>query len=215
MTNKHILSILFLIGFSFYSFSQIDSLKGSTENKKYNPGFVISILNDPDFSFKDGITLSTVLSLKSKKSLMQIGPLLWFDKNRNANFIKGGIFSYYYFPYKERNFNFYFIYDFAYVCKTDNWSREMKYDPISSSIVDYKSKWQSLKNQIGYGFIINIYKKIYINQSFSIGGEFYNYQSETIVRDNPDFSNEYKSGNIFSKFEPCYFIKTGIGYNIN
>ena len=89
----------------------------------------------------------------------------------------------------------------------------MKYNPISSSIVDYKSKWQSLKNQIGYGFIIKIYKRIYINQSFSIGGEFYNYKSKTIVRENADYSNEYKSGNIFSKFESSYFIKTGIGYS--
>lgn len=213
MSNKHILLIFFLIGFSFYSFSQTDSLKRNTENKKKYFVFNISVLNDPDLSIKDGLTLSTVISLKLNKNLLQIGPLWWFDQNRNANFLKGGIFSYNYFPFKENNLNFYFIYDFAYVYKTDNWSREMKYDPISSSIVDYKSKWQSLKNQIGYGFIIKIYKRIYLNQSFSIGGEFYNYKSKTIVRENSDFSNEYKSGNIFSKFESCYFIKTGIGYS--
>jgi len=74
----------------------------------------------------------------------------------------------------------------------------MKYNPTSLSIVDYKSKWQSLKNQIGW---------------FSFGGEFYNYHSKTIVRENSDYSNEYKSGNIFSKIESCYFIKTGVGYD--
>ena len=213
MLDKHILLIFFLIGFSFYSFSQTDSLKRNLENKKNNFVFSISVLNDPDLSIKDGITLSTVISLKSNKNLFQIGPLWWFDQNRDVNFLKGGIFSYNYFPFKENNLNFYFIYDFAYVYKTDNWSKEMKYNPVSSSIVDYKSKWQSLKNQIGYGFIIKIYKRIYFNQSFSIGGEFYNYKSKTIVRENSDYSNEYKSGNIFSKFESSYFIKTGIGYS--
>ena len=213
MINRHILLILILIGFSFYSFSQTDSLKRKTENKKPHIIFNISILNDPDFSFKNGITLSTVLSLNSKKSLIQIGPLWWFDSNRNANYFKGGIFSYNFFPFKENKINFYFIYDFAYVYKTDNWSKEMKYNPTSLSIVDYKSKWQSLKNQIGYGFNIKIYKRIYINQSFSFGGEFYNYHSKTIVRENSDYSNEYKSGNIFSKIESCYFIKTGVGYD--
>jgi len=213
MANKHILLILFLIGLSFFSFSQADSLKRNTENKKNHLAVNISILNDPDFSFKNGVTLSTVFSLKINKSLIQIGPLWWFDKNRNANFLKGGIFSYYYFPFKERNLNFYFIYDFAYVYKTDKWSKEMKYNPTSFSVIDYKSKWQSLKNQIGYGFMINIYKGMYINQSISFGGEFYNYHSKTIVRENSDFSNEYKSGSIFSKFESSYFIKTGIEYN--
>ncbi|OFX34141.1 MAG: hypothetical protein A2X08_03580 [Bacteroidetes bacterium GWA2_32_17] len=213
MLNKHILLIFLLIGFSFYSFSQTDSLKSNIENKKKYLVFNISVLNDPDLSIKDGITLSTVISLKSNKNLFQIGPLWWFDQNRNANFFKGGIFSYNYFPFKENRLNFYFILDFAYVYKNDIWSKEMKYNPISSSIVDYKSKWQSLKNQIGYGFIIKIYKRIYINQSFSIGGEFYNYKSKTIVRENADYSNEYKSGNIFSKFESSYFIKTGIGYS--
>jgi len=160
MLDKHILLIFFLIGFSFYSFSQTDSLKRNLENKKNNFVFSISVLNDPDLSIKDGITLSTVISLKSNKNLFQIGPLWWFDQNRDVNFLKGGIFSYNYFPFKENNLNFYFIYDFAYVYKTDNWSKEMKYNPVSSSIVDYKSKWQSLKNQIGYGFIIKIYKRI-------------------------------------------------------
>jgi hypothetical protein len=88
----------------------------------------------------------------------------------------------------------------------------MQYNPVSRSIIDYKSKFQSLKNQIGYGFMLKVYKKIYVNQSFSFGGEFYNYKSKTIVREDSDYSSDYKSGNLFSKFGSCYFLKTGISY---
>ena len=207
--NNRIVFIIFFVSQSLLSFAQLDSLS----KKKENPwSFNISILNSPDFSFKNGVLLTTPLGLKINKSLLQLSPLWWFDKNRDANFFRGGIFSYSYYPFKEKDLSFYFIYDLVYEFKTEDWSREIKYNPTSFSIVDYNSKAQSLKNQIGYGFSFIVLKRVYINQSFSIGGEFYNYQSNTTVRENAAYSSEYKSGSLFNKFQACYFLKTGVSY---
>jgi len=205
------IALLLLTHLSGYT--QPDSLL-KKENKKIVFGANISYYPSLDLAFNDGFSFTTGAVIKNNKHLISIAPVWWVDKNRNVNFFKGGMLSYQFYPYKNRKrIDFYFIYDLAFTFVKDEWERNMEYFPKQFYDVSFKSRLHSLKNQIGYGFNINIYKGFYINQSMSIGVEFYNYISKTVVKDNPSFSSEYSSGNIFSGSNTCGFLKIGVGYN--
>jgi hypothetical protein len=194
-------------------FAQSDSLL-KKENKKIIFGTNLSYCPNFDLSFNDGFLFATGAVIKKDKHSISLAPVWWADKNRDVNFFKGGMLSYQFFPYKNRKrTNFYFIYDLAFTFVKDDWEKNMEYFPKQFYDVTFQSRVHSLKNQIGYGFNVNIYKGFYINQSMSIGVEFYNFTSKTVVKDNPSFSSEYSSGNIFSSSNTCGFLKIGVGYN--
>ncbi len=219
--KKYILKNLSLIVMNIFlltnmsSFAQSDSVSIlKKENKKITFSANSSYLMNFDLSFKDGFSFITAAVIKKANHNLSIAPVWWIDKNRNGNIFKGGMLSYRFFPSRNRKcLNFYFIYDLMFTFEKNEWEKNMEYIPKQYYDVSFKSRWHSLKNQVGYGFNINIYKGFYFNQSMSIGIEFYNYTSKTDVKDNPSLSSEYSSGNIFSDSNASSLLMIGIGYN--
>lgn len=207
--KKLLLTTLFLLTI-LAGFAQSDSIL----NKKITFGANISYYQNFDLNFKDGFLFSTALEIKKTKHSLSLAPVWWIDKNIDVNFFKGGLLSYKFFTIKKQKYlNFYFIYDLMFTFEKNDWERNMLYLTNQYFDVSFKSTWHSLKNQIGYGFNINIYKGFYINQGMSFGAEFYNYSSKTDVKDSPDLSSEYSSGNIFSNLKASSYLKIGVGYN--
>lgn len=206
-----IINILFLAVLS--GFAQSDSLL-KKQNKKINFGANIAYCPNFDLAFNDGFLFTTGAIIKKDKHSISLAPVWWIDKNIDVNFFKGGMLSYQFYPYKnQKRTNFYFIYDLLFTYEKDEWEKNMEFFPKQFYDVSFKSNVHSLKNQVGYGFNINICKGFYISQSMSVGVEFYNYTSKTVVKDNPNLSSEYSNGNIFSHSNTCGFLKIGIGYN--
>ncbi len=209
---KTITIILFFLS-SFSVLAQGDYVP-KLYNKKAVWGCQANYFNNFDLNFKAGIGFSTSVLLKKQNHTFAIGPMWWIDKNYEVNTFRGGIFSYQYFPNKHnKRIHFYFIYDLAYTFEKSGWDRNMRYGPNTYYNVSYKTSWHSLKNQLGYGFNVNIYKGLYLTQGMSIGVEYYNTNSETKVKENPSLSSTYSSGNIFSGSGTSSFLKLGIGYN--
>ncbi|MFA4851085.1 MAG: hypothetical protein WC868_05510 [Bacteroidales bacterium] len=200
---------------NLFGFSQSDSSSTlKNEDKKVIFCADISYYTNFDLNFKDGFSFTTAAVIKNDKHSISVAPVWWIDKNRKANFFKGGMLSYKFSPSnRNKQINFYFIYDLVYTFEKNKWDKNMEYSPKQFYNVSFISRWHSLKNQVGYGFELNIYKGFYVNQSMSVGIEFYNYKSKTDVKDNASLSSEYSSGNIFSNVSPCGFLKIGIGYN--
>jgi hypothetical protein len=211
---KSILINIFVLS-CLFSFAQSDSISISKkESNKMTFGANILYFVNFDLSFKDGFLFATSAVIKNDKQSISIAPLWWIDKNKSTNFYKGGMLSYQFYPNGNRkSINFYFIYDLLYTFEKNEWERNMEYFPNQFYNVSFKSISNSMKNQVGYGFNINICRGFYINQSMSFGVEFYNYISKTIVKDNPSLSSEYSSGNLFSHTNASSFLKIGIGYN--
>lgn len=180
-------------------------------------GFNAAHLVEPDFFYKDGVVFTTSLTLSLKQHFISAGPIWWFDKNRDVSIFRGGIISYHYYPCpSKKNINFHFLYDLTYTYEKQQWDTLMDFYPELSKSQTYNAtvniRWQSLANQVGYGFTLNIYNGFYLNQSFSFGIEFYNYRSKTEVHDAPVLSGEYTTGSIFSRSNASSFLKIGIGY---
>lgn len=176
-------------------------------------GLQANYFNNFDLNFKAGVLLSTSVTAQKNKSQFAIGPMWWADNNYKADIFRGAIFSYQYSPFVTNSkINFYFIYDLVYTYQKTGWDKSVQYGNTYYN-VSYKTNWHSLKNQVGYGFNVNLYKGLYITQSMSIGIEYYNTGSKTEVKDNPSLSNTYSSGNIFSGSGTSSFLKFGIGYN--
>jgi hypothetical protein len=215
LKNLRLILIYMFLFTNLSGFAQSDSVSIiKKENKKMTLGANISYFINFDLSFKDGFSFTTAAVLIKANHLISIAPVWWIDKNRNANFFKGGMLSYQFFPNKNRKrINFYFIYDLVFTFEKNEWEKNLEYNPQQYYDVSFKSIWHSLKNQAGYGFNINICKGFYINQSMSVGIEYYNYTSKTDVKGNPNLTSKYSSGNIFSNSGACSFLKIGVGYN--
>jgi len=173
----------------------------------------ITYNNSVAFSFKNGYLFSTSLVLTKKHNVLSLGPMWWIDKNKKVNLFRGGIISYHFFPYCEKKLKFCFVYDLIYNFEINKWNKDMNYEPGIMYNVDYKDKWQSIKNQVGYGFQWNFYKGLYLYNIFSLGIEFYSYSSKTIVLGKPELSYVYANNNIFANNQICNVLKFGIGYN--
>ncbi len=209
---KGIAATIFLTIFNLMAYSQ-DDTPGKTENKlKF--GVNVSAMPDLSFEFKNGVHLSTQFIASKNKISILFGPVWWVYKNKDTNKFKGGSISLRYFPQKmSRTLNFYFMYDLDYFLQTNEWSRYMQYTPSVSYNVDFKSKIQTLRNQVGYGFILKLYKGLFFTQSLSFGMDCYNYNSTTTVIENPSLSENYSSGNIFSNTHASSTLKAGIEFH--
>jgi len=199
---KRLIAIFILAFLSFPGYSQSDTTNKQKANR-LTFGTNISYFTDPDLYFNDGFAFTTSLAINKQKHSISIGPVWWFDKNQDVSIFRGGMASYQYFLNKnQKRINFYFIYDLAYTYEKNQWDTLMHFYPVlpinQTYDVTVTTKWQSVINQFGYGFNLNIYKGFYLNQSFSLGIEFYNYKSNQDVKDDTSLSSEYKSGNLFS-----------------
>ena len=207
-----------LIFFSIvqFAFPQTDSI--STKKNapiKLTYGFAFCYLPSTDLNQVTGNTYSTSGVINISQHCILIGPLWWTDQFKQSNIFRGGILSYQYYPHdKNSKINFYFIYDMLYNFENDEWTKNMQFDANNYYDVKFNGFWQSMKTMIGYGFNVKVYKGFYISNSISIGVEFYNYSSKTIVSGAPNLSSTYSSGNIFQDSRSCGMIKLGIGYHL-
>lgn len=197
-------------------FGQKETINTVPDSSKYNLGFQVTYITNSEMYFNDGALFATSFNLNFEKHLFQFGPLWWFDKNEPTNTFRGVIFSYQFFPLKtNRTLNFYFLYDLVYSFEKTSWESEMQFNPPHPSNelfhVYSSTRWNSLINQIGYGFRVNVFKGLYIDQNFSLGLEVYKYESENIVPADPSLSTTYRS----SGHDTNMFLKLGIGYSWN
>jgi hypothetical protein len=207
---KKIFIAFLLSSVSFQTYSQTDS----SYSQKIKFGVNISAMPEINFNLNDGIDLATqAIATKGKISIL--AGFVWkVNANKDENFFRGGMLSLRYFPLKcSKRLSFYFLYDLSFVFQTNQSSRYVKYDPATYYNVDFSSTIQTLRNQIGYGFIFKVYKKLFVSQSFSIGVDCYNYHSTTTVKENPALSEKYSSGGIFSNNEASNVFKIGIEYH--
>jgi len=194
--------------------SQTDSSLSNTKNgNKPTLGLNISYFTEPDLYFNDGFAFPTLVSLNNEKYSLLLGPVWWIDKNENVSLFRGGMISYRYFAHKPNKYlNFFFIYDLVYLYEKTEIATQMHFYPQLPVNQIYNAtntiRWHSLINQVGYGFKVNIYDGFYINQSFSLGIEFYGYRSETDVVEDPSLSSEYSSGGNGTSS----FLTIGFGY---
>ncbi|MDZ4757177.1 MAG: hypothetical protein SGJ10_03430 [Bacteroidota bacterium] len=208
---KKIYILLFSLLIGFFTFAQI--VNYPAKKIEIQHGFSANYFTNSELNFKSHNHFSTNFSLSKSNQIFSIGTIFGSTKNDNLNFFKGGIFSYQYFPNKtNKRFNFYFIYDFIYTFEKSGWEREMQFSG-NNEHVTFNSPWHSLKNQVGYGFNVNIYKGFYLTQSMSIGIEYYNFVSKTVVKNQPQLSSTYSSGNIFSGSGTSSLLKLGMGYH--
>lgn len=212
---KIFLTFILLAG-SLWSFAQDDLIQKSSEkNKQLTFGANLSHFTNFNLNYTDGFSFVTSGVVNKGKCSISLGPIWWIDRNNYVNFFRGGMLSFQYYPDKtKRRINFYFINDFSYSFEKYHWNRNMKTINYTQYYnVEFKSFSQSLQEQIGYGINVKIYKGFYVNQSMTIGFEFYNYQSTTTVIEDPSLSSEYSTGNIFSASETKGYLKIGIGCN--
>lgn len=214
---KPILALVFFFQ-SILSFAQVRITQPDSSNKRHTSyGCNISHLTNFDLNYTDGFSFITTAKINKPNYSASIGPVWWIDRNNSVNFFRGGMFTIEYYPNKtDRRVNFYFINDLSYTFEKYSWNRYMKTINYTDYYnVEFKSIWQALQEQIGYGFNVKIYKGLYINQSMTIGFEFHNYKSKTTVAEDPSLSSEYSTGNIFSGSATKGYLKIGIGYNYN
>ncbi len=204
--------ILFL---SILSFAQPDSITTTTDkNKRTSLGVNISHFTNFNLNYTDGFSFVSAVVISKRNYSIALGPIWWLDRNNYVNFFKGGMLSFQLYPNKtNKRINFYFIDDLSYTFEKYNWEKQIDLTPNKYYDVSFKSTWHALENQTGYGFNFRVYKGFYINQSMTIGFEFYNYTSKTIVKDNPSMSSEYSTGNILSGSNTKGYLKIGLGYN--
>ena len=160
--------------------------------------------------------MKSSITFKRKKHYVHLGPLWWLDKIKNVNVFRGFNISYEFFPFKKNKLiNFYFLYDFIFLYENNSWNTTMRFypqKPITDEYeVDIQTKWRSFKNQLGYGFNLSIYKGLYLNQSFSIGLELYDYQSTSTVPEAMELSSSYSN----SGSGTSNYLKIGLGYIFN
>ena len=212
------LIVIFILAFSnFTGYSHSDTTSKEGANR-LTFGTNISYFTALELYFNDGFAFATSFVIIKQKHSLFIGPVWWFDKNQDVSMFRGGMVSYQYFPRKDRGrINFFFIYDLVYTSEKNQWDTLMHFYPMLpiNQVYDVTvtTKWQSMINQVGYGFNLNIYKGFYLNQSFSLGIEFYNYKSKADVKDDPGLSSEYSTGSIFSGSNANSVLKIGFGYN--
>ena len=194
------------------------TITGESNDTKIVLGVNVSYFTTPELYFNNGIAFTTAISVRKIQHSLLLGPVWWIDKNEDVNVFRGLMLTYKYFPHKSRKrLNFYFIYDIAYLYERKEWDTQLHFYPqipINQVYnVTITTKWQSLINQVGYGFNLNIYKGFYITQSFGLGIEFYNYSSNTEVKEDANLSYKNLSGNIFSENGASSFLKIGIAYD--
>ena len=210
-----IVFFFFFLSWTAMAHAQTETTISSTENKsKPSFGLNLSYFTPPDLYFNNGFAFPTQLSLNTPKYTLLLGPVWWIDKNSDVSVFRGGMISGRYFSHKlGKRLNFYFLYDLVYLYENTEWATQMHFYPQLPVNQTYDAtlttKWRSVSNQFGYGFRINIYEGFYINQSFSIGIEFYSYQSETDIIEDPSLSSEHASGGNGTSS----FLKIGFGYD--
>ena len=202
--------IYLFLSSTLFSYAQTEK---NTDNKKITVGINSSFFSNFELDFNPGYEFSTQLTLQKNKSKFSIGPVWLLCKVYDINNFRGGIFSYQYFPVQNKKFNFYLIYDLSFTAERNAWQRYMEYDNGKFDWIKFNSRMNYLKNQFGYGFTMKIYNGFYLNQSMSLGLEYYNYYTNSETSNNPKLSAVYKSGNIFSNSGTCSFLRLGIGYN--
>jgi len=212
---RKIILIISIFCLALLAHSQTDTAISNNESgSKLAFGVNISYFTAPELYFNDGFAFTSSLSVNKNKHTLLLAPVWWIDKNEDVSVFRGGLLAYQYFPHKPRKrINFYFIYDLAYLYEKKEWDTQIHFYPqkpinqVYNAIVT--TKWRALVNQFGYGFNLRLFKGLYLNQSFSIGMEFYSYKSETDVKEDSSLSSEYASGGNGASS----FLKIGFGYN--
>lgn len=185
-----------------------------SKEAKLKFGVQVSYINDGELYFNDGAEFASSVTFRYKKHLAQIGPIWWFDKNKDVDVFRGLIISYQFFPKElSKTLNFYFLYDLSYTFENGEMQSKAHFyptHPINEIYnINTSTSWQTLSNHVGYGFRVNVFKGLYIDQNFSLGIEIHRYTSENEVVEDPSLSYNFKS----SGHGTNMFLKLGIGYN--
>ena len=208
--------MVFLVAEKFMIFAQTttDTLT-KNNHKKITYGLEVIHLANNNLNYTNGFSFATAATFHKGRVVLLPGFVWSFDRNKKVNILKGGTLSAEFYPFKNnRIINFYFKNDLSLTYEKDRWNRYMKTINYTDYYhVKFNSVWHSLQEQIGYGFNLDLNCSFYLTSAMTIGFEFYNYKSNTIVEEDPSLSSQYSTGNIFSDVNTKGYLMLGIGYS--